>query len=167
MIELETRRLLLRQWRAGDFDRYFEFYQDPEMSRYVGGLNDIEQAWRRLATIIGHWTLRGFGYWAVEEKATGLLAGCVGLWYSAGWPEIELGYWLLRDSQGRGYAHEACVKTLEYGFTSLGRESLVSYIHPDNEPSKRVAVRLGGHLEGTRELLNNGPHCVYRYFPGP
>ena len=166
-IELETERLWLRQWRAADFDRYFEFYQDAESSRYVGGLSSMEQAWRRLAGIIGHWTLRSFGYWAVEEKATGLLAGCVGLWYSASWPEIELGYWLMRDMQGRGYAHEASRKSLEFGFGHLNCASLVSYIHPDNDPSKRVATRLGGRYEATKELLDLGPHCIYRYVPTP
>lgn len=161
--ELETERLLLRQWRAEDFERYSQFYRDAALSRYVGGLNDAEQAWRRLAAIIGHWTLRGYGYWAVEEKASGLLAGCIGFWYSPAWPEIELGYWLLGDMHGKGYAQEAGAASLQYGFRHLDCDSFVSYIHPDNTPSKQVAVRLGGIYETTRELLTFGPHCTYWY----
>lgn len=164
-IELETERLWLRQWRAEDFDRFFEFYQNEPMSRYVGGLGTKEQAWRRLAMTIGHWSLRGFGYWAVEEKASRRLAGCVGLWHSATWPEIELGYWLMPDMHGKGYAREAGRKSLEFGFGELRCTTLVSYIHPDNEPSKRVAESLGGRFEGIHPLLDLGPHCIYRYAP--
>jgi len=162
---IETPRLILRDWRPEDFERYYEFYQDEEMSRYVGGISNAEQAWRRLAGVIGHWTLRGYGYWAVEEKSSQRLAGCIGLWYSASWPEIELGYWLMSDMQGKGYAQEAGARCLRYGFEKLGCKSLVSYIHPDNEMSKKVALRLGGQYEDTKELLDLGPHCIYRYFP--
>ncbi len=86
-MELETDRLLLRQWRPDDFDHYAEYYADEELARYVGGACDRPQAWRRWAAEIGHWTLRGYGFWAVEEKQTGNLAGCVGLWFPDGWPE--------------------------------------------------------------------------------
>jgi RimJ/RimL family protein N-acetyltransferase len=47
-----------------------------------------------MAPILGHWTLKGFGYWAVEERASGAFVGCVGLWEPSGWPEVELGYWI-------------------------------------------------------------------------
>ncbi len=163
MIELETERLLLRQWQEEDFEFYAEYYADQEMAKYVGGLSDREQAWRRMASLIGHWVLRGYGYWAVEERGTGKFVGCVGLWFSEGWPELELGYWLMRDAQGKGYAVEAASKSRDYAYEALGTETLVSYIHPDNEPSKRVAQRLGARYEETIELLDYGPHCVYRY----
>jgi RimJ/RimL family protein N-acetyltransferase len=163
MVEIESERLLLRPLRESDYEVYADFYADEEMARYVGGVHDGEMAWRRLAMLIGHWTLRGFGYWAVEEKQTGTFVGCVGLWQSAGWPEIELGYAIFRDMQGRGYATEAAVRSRDYAFEVAGIKSLVSYIQPDNEASKRVAERAGARLEKTIELLDFGPHCVYRY----
>jgi RimJ/RimL family protein N-acetyltransferase len=163
LIELKTERLLLRQWQQKDFEPYAEYYADEEMARYVGGRSDRPNAWRRMASLIGHWVLRGYGYWAVEEMKTGEFVGCVGLWFPEGWPELELGYWLMRDMQGKGYATEAAVKAREYAFEVLQADTLVSYIHPDNEPSKRVAERLGARYENTIELLEHGPHCVFRH----
>ena len=164
--ELETKHLLLRQWRATDFEAYAAYHADEDLARYVGGRSDRERSWRRLAALIGHWSLRGYGYWAVEEKLTGSFVGCVGLWFSEGWPELELGYWLVREMHGKGYATEAAARSRDCAFEQLGARTLVSYIHPDNEPSKRVAERLGARPEEIIELLDHGPHWVYRY-PSP
>lgn len=163
MNEQETERLLLRQWRIKDFDAYAEYYAEDRTAKYVGGVSDRDQAWRRMACLIGHWALRGYGYWAVEEKESGAFVGCVGLWFSQGWPELELGYWLMPNGQSKGYATEAGVKSRDYAWKVVGAKSLVSYIHPENEPSKRVAEKLGARLDATIELLSHGPHCVYRY----
>ena len=163
MFERETERLLLRQWQEKDFGPFADYYADPETARFVGGVQDADQAWRRMASLIGHWALRGYGYWAVEEKGSGLFVGSVGLWRSPGWPELELGYWLVREGQGKGYATEAGAAARDAAFEALGADTLVSYIDPENEPSKRVAERLGARYETTIELLSFGPHCVYRY----
>ncbi len=69
----------------------------------------------------------------------------------------------MRDSQGRGYATEAALKSREYAYGVVGADTLVSYIHPDNRASKRVAERLGAHFEEIIDLLDHGPHCVYRH----
>ena len=162
-MKLETPRLILRQWEARDFEPFARYYAREETARFVGGVADRDQAWRRMAAQIGHWALLGFGYWAVEEKETGRLAGCAGLWRSAGWPEIELGYWLVPEGQGKGYATEAAAAARDFAFDVVGADTLVSYIDPANEPSKRVAERLGARFEEIIELLTHGPHCVYRY----
>ena len=165
MINQETDRLLLRQWQESDFEQYAAYYGDDELARYVGGVSSRADAWRRMASLIGHWTLRGYGHWAVEEKETGRFVGGVGLWFPEGWPELELGYWLTRDMQGKGYATEAAIKSRTCAYEVVGAKTLVSYIHPDNEPSKRVAERLGAQFEKIIELLDHGLHCVYRYPP--
>ena len=92
---IETSRLRLRQWNEGDFDKFAEYYADENNAKYVGGQKNTDEAWRHMALQIGHWQLKKFGYWAVDEKATGDFIGCVGLWQSPGWPELELGYWLV------------------------------------------------------------------------
>lgn len=163
MTERKTQRLLLRQWKAEDFEAFAAYYASEVTARYVGGVSDRDQAWRRMASLIGHWHLLGYGYWAVEERATGAFVGCVGLWRSVGWPELELGYWLLPAMQRKGYAAEAGAEARDFAFEVLRTESLVSYIHPDNELSKRVAEKLGARFEKVIELLSHGPHCVYRY----
>ncbi len=163
MHELETERLILRQWKSDDFEPFAEYYADEATARFVGGVSNRDQAWRRLASLIGHWHLLGYGLWAVEEKESGQFAGCVGLWKSPGWPELELGYWLVPDVWGKGYATEAGAAARDFAFEVVGSETLVSYIDPENEPSIRVAERLGARYDETIELMGFGPHRVYRY----
>ena len=69
----------------------------------------------------------------------------------------------MRDMQGNGYATEAALEARREGLDLAGVDTLVSYIHPDNEPSKRVAEKLGAHCESIIDLLDYGPHCVYRH----
>ncbi|MDX1554575.1 MAG: GNAT family N-acetyltransferase [Xanthomonadales bacterium] len=166
-MQRETARLHLRQWSEKYFDRYAEIYADATLARYIGGQMDRPSAWRRMASEAGHWVLRGFGTWAVVEKATGRFVGSVGLWKPEGWPELEMGYWLAPEARGTGFATEAGAASLQFAFEDLGAETVVSYIDPTNEPSKRVAERLGGRYEETIELLKLGAHCVYRYSEPP
>jgi RimJ/RimL family protein N-acetyltransferase len=161
---IETKRLKLRQWKESDFGDFARYYADEDNARYVGGQKDPDQAWRHMALQIGHWQLRGFGCWAVNEKETEEFVGCVGLWQSPGWPELELGYWLVKEHQGKGYALEACQRCIDYAHEVLNASSLVSYIDPRNESSIRLAERLGAVNEGTIELACYGSHCIFRHF---
>lgn len=164
MDTLETEQLKLRQWNESDFGNLARYYADAENARYVGGQKDADQAWRHMALMIGHWKLKGFGYWAVDERHSKKFVGCAGLWQSPGWPELELGYWLLKEQQGKGYALEACLVCIKYAREVLNARSLVSYIDPRNEPSKRLAKRLGAVYEGTIELAIYGSHGVFRHY---
>lgn len=164
MICLETNRLQLRQWHGDDFCEYAAYYTDESNAKYVGGQKNADEAWRFMALQIGHWQLKGFGYWAVDEKDSGDFVGCVGLWQSPGWPELELGYWLVKEYQGKGYALEAAIKCRDYARNILQASSLVSYIAPDNVASIKLAEKLGAKYENTIELLEHGAHCVYRHF---
>lgn len=153
-LELETDRLLLRQWRESDFEPYAEICADAEVMRYLGGkaFSRLE-AWRHMAFIIGHWQLLGYGHFAVEEKATGKFVGRLGFLNPAGWPAFEIGWTLGRDSWGKGYATEGARRALEYAFDELDKSHVISLIHPENEASKRVARRLGEKEEGETEVM--------------
>ena len=164
MYELISDRLKLRQWESTDFEVFAEYYSNESNAKYVGGQKTIDEAWRHFALQIGHWHLKGFGYWAVEELATSNFVGCVGLWKSAGWPELELGYWLLPSMQGKGYAKEAAKMARDFAKEKQLAPTLVSYIDPSNLPSIKLAESLGAKYETTIELLKHGPHCVYRHF---
>ena len=165
-MELTTERLRLRLWRDDDLDDYVRFFSDERQARFVGGACPDYEAWRRLAVVAGHWALKGFGLWAVEERDGGAFVGCVGVQRPQGWPETELGYWLAAPKQHLGYATEAARAARAHAYETLPIDTLVSFIHPDNTPSIRVAERLGAHLERHVELLSFGRHCVYRH-PGP
>jgi RimJ/RimL family protein N-acetyltransferase len=151
---LETDRLVLRMFREDDFEAYARLCADPEVMRFLGGKTfDRIESWRNMASIIGHWHLRGYGHWAVEEKASGRLAGRIGFLNPEGWPGFELGWTLAREFWGRGYASEGARRALDYGFKELNRQHIISLIHPDNKASIRVAERLGEKPEGKTELL--------------
>lgn len=165
-MNIETERLLMRQLGQADFQTYAEYYNDEVTARYVGGEMSRAQAWRHMASIAGHWVLKGFGIWAVEEKSSGDFIGCIGLWEPEGWPELEVGYWLIESAQGRGYACEAALRARDFAYQELGATTLVSYIDPDNIPSIRLAERMGATFDRTIELLDFGLHCVYRH-PNP
>ena len=71
MKSIETKRLRLRHWNEDDYANFAAFYADDFNAKYVGGLKNSDEAWRLMALNIGHWQLKGFGYWAVDEKGTG------------------------------------------------------------------------------------------------
>ena len=162
--ELETERLRLRMWDKKDIPEFTWFYSDAANARFVGGRKRADDAWRHLALQLGHWILKGFGSWAVEEKESGKLAGCVGLWRSPEWPETELGYWLMPQSRGKGYIREAGSEAIRYARETVKARSLVSYVDGDNLASKRTAQGLGARFDTMVDLAGCGPHEVFRYF---
>ena len=161
-MRLETDRLLLRPFRNADHAAYAAICADPEVMKYIGTGTPLSatDAWRSMAASLGHWELLGYGMFAVEEKAGGAFVGRVGFLDPPGWPGFELGWLLGRDYWGRGYATEAARTCLAYAFGTLGRERVISLIRPGNDPSIRVAERIGERLSGEVEFLG-GTALVY------
>jgi RimJ/RimL family protein N-acetyltransferase len=154
-VTLETERLLLRWLREDDFEQYRKICLDPEVMRFLGNgrpMTDIE-VWRQMSSFMGHWYFRGYGIWAVEEKSTGNLVGRIGFINPIGWPGFELGWTLGRDSWGKGFATEGARRALEYAFTEMNRDHVISLIAPANVASIKVAERLGEKVEGKTELM--------------
>lgn len=76
---VETERLRLRGQRLDDFDKSAALWADPAVTRFIGGkASTREECWMRLLRNVGHWSLLGFGYWAVEEKSSGHMVGEIG-----------------------------------------------------------------------------------------
>ena len=136
---------------------------DPEVMRYIGDGQPLSRpmAWRNLAMMIGHWSLRGYGLWAVEERSSGILVGRIGFWNPDGWPGFELGWTLRRSFWRRGYATEAARTALQFAFIQLGQPQVISLTHPENAASIRVAQGLGERLLESTEVLGK-PVLVYR-----
>lgn len=147
---LRTERLLLRGFRETDLDAFAAIGADPEVMRYLGDGRTFgrDDAWRQMAMFLGHWALRGFGPWAVEERSTGAYVGRVGLYCPEGWPGPEVGWVLARAHWGKGFALEAARAALDHAFRVLGWSRAISVIQPDNARSIRVAERLGERLDG-------------------
>lgn len=159
---LETARLRLGSWRLEHFEPLATMLACEQTTRFIGGMADAPIAWSILHARVGSWTLHGFGHFAVEEKATGRFAGWAGIFKPFDWPEHELGYALARPFWRLGYATEAARAARSWAFGALRPPSLVSYIHPDNAASIRVAGRLGARLDGMISLRGK-PAQVHRH----
>jgi RimJ/RimL family protein N-acetyltransferase len=155
---IRTERLLLRPLTAGDADAMLAYRGRLDVSRYVPfepmSRDDI------LERITGQWSrteLTDEGQsltLGAEVAETGELAGDVGLfWHSREHAGGELGYVLNPALGGRGYATEAASVMLRLGFEDLGLHRIVARIEEDNEPSVRLARRLGMRQEA--RLVHN------------
>lgn len=162
---LHTERLTLRGPDARDIEPMRAFYAS-ERSRFVGGPLTAELAWRQLGTEIGHWTLRGYGRWMVDETATGKIVGNVGLWNPEGWPEPEIGWDLFEGAEGKGYATEAALAARSYAYDVLGWTTVISLVKPGNEASAKVAARMGAFLDSEFTHERWGEMQIWRH-PAP
>ena len=148
--ELETERLILRGWRDADLLGWAAICADHEVMRSLGrpgGLSP-EDAWREMAFLAGHWELKGFGHWALEERTSGRLVGRAGLLEPEGWPGLEVGWMVARPRWGQGYAGEAARAALAWAAAELGAGHVISLIADENARSARVAEKLGMAVEG-------------------
>lgn len=161
--ELKHEGTLLRQWEASDFDFYGGYLGSEDSARFYGGVLDGPKAWRHLASLIGHWSLKGFGVYAVEDTEQCKLQGCVGLWEPFGWPCREFVYWFTPDSYAGGRATTAVQLALNHVKRAFPDEAIQSFIHPDNRAAIRLARAVGGTAEGPMLLADYGPHLKFSF----
>ncbi|HEY0383536.1 MAG TPA: GNAT family N-acetyltransferase [Candidatus Elarobacter sp.] len=147
---VETPRLLMRAHRLDDFEQSFAMWSDPVVTRYIGGKPSTEQqTWSRLLNYAGHWSLLGFGYWALEEKSTGRFAGDVGFAnfrrdIAASMRDVpEIGWTLAPSFYGKGYATEAVRAAVAWGDVRFESARTVCLINEGNLASIRVAQKCG------------------------
>lgn len=143
---LETARLLLRPTSGEDFEPWAAFSADEEASRFLGGPQPREAAWRMMCTMAGSWVVRGFGMFSVIEKEGGRWVGRLGPWQPEGWPGTEVGWGVAREFWGRGYATEGATAAIDWAFDHLGWTEVIHCIDPGNVNSQAVARRLGSSL---------------------
>lgn len=162
---VETERLRLRGISAEDLDDFSEMNANPDFARYFGTGKPLSrwESWNVLTMLAGHWMVRGFGFWFVEEKVTKKFVGRVGIWYPDGRPGTEIGWGISPDYWGKGYATEAARASKDWAFTNLGVDELISVIHPENEASKRVAIRIGEAYRETMDVNGKESH-IYSIF---
>ena len=147
---LETGRLRLRTWRREDFRPYHAILSEPAVHRHFGPQPiGQEECWRRMSAANGQWSMNGFGSMAVERKSDGKLVGNCGLFTA--WrdfePEFgdepEMGWIFATETHGSGLAREACEAILAWGEETLLPTPIWAIISVGNEPSFRLAERLG------------------------
>ncbi len=140
----------MRGHRLDDFLYCAAMWADPIVTRHIGGKPfSEEETWARFLRYIGHWSLMGFGYWAIQEKETGGFIGELGFadFKRDLQPSLkgvpELGWVLAAKAHGKGYATEAVRAAVTWGEAHFGPVRTVCIIHPDNLESLRVAEKCG------------------------
>ncbi len=154
---LETDRLVLRPFHRDDLDPLAAIIADNDVIRYAtynGEAMTRSHAWNWLCLMIGHWYMRGFGLWAVEMKQTGEFIGRIGLQYLDWFDDVELVWMLKKSAWGVGYGTEGARAAIKYGFNTLELPRMTSIIHTVNEPSIRLANKLGMKFERQLERQN-------------
>src|SRR3954469_21675790 len=151
-LRIETSRLVLRVPTLEDLDPWAAMMTDEETARFIGGVMRREGTWRALMTMIGSWHALGFGMFSVIEKSSGRWIGRLGPWQPEGWPGREIGWSIVRDCWGRGYAVEGSRAATNWAFDSLGWTDVIHSIAPENVQSQRVAQKLGSRKLGPGRL---------------
>jgi RimJ/RimL family protein N-acetyltransferase len=151
-LQIETPRLILRVPRLADLDAFAAMMTDEETARFIGGAAPREVTWRALMTMIGAWHATGVSMFSVIEKATGRWVGRLGPWRPEGWPGGEVGWAIVRDCWGRGYATEGAEAAMAFAFDHLGWIDIIHSIAPDNHSSQQVAAKLGSRNRGPGRL---------------
>jgi RimJ/RimL family protein N-acetyltransferase len=139
--------LRLRAWRDDDAAQLDRLRADERYMRYLGTADDGAS---QVARFRAHWDERGYGLWAVEDRATGRFAGRVGLSHHRLWPQdVEVGWAFDPELWGRGYATEASAAAIAHAFETLRLARVISILHPQNTASIRVAEKLGERPHAT------------------
>jgi RimJ/RimL family protein N-acetyltransferase len=162
----QTERLTCRPTEPSDLDGYLAVLLDPAVEVRLRPARaapmDEEGVAERLAADEVHWAKHGFGPWTLIEREGGRVVGRGGLQWTGleGRQVVELPWAIASQHWNRGFATEAAEAALAWG-RELGLEQAVALITPDNDPSRRVAEKIGMRLEG--QTVHGGlPHLVYR-----
>ena len=161
---LTTARLTLRPPREADFPAMLTFNDSPR-SAFVGGGRDRQWVWRALLANIGHWALRGYGFYSVDTHA-GAFVGRIGVILHDGWPEPELGWHVYDGHEGMGYAQEAALAARADYQARIAQAPLMSMVVPANHRSIALAERLGASFERMdpgEGIPFDQPFAVYRH----
>jgi RimJ/RimL family protein N-acetyltransferase len=170
--EISTERLIMRGWRESDLAPWAAMNADPEVRRYLGPRLTFEQAAAWALNFQDDLDRYGFGFWALEIRASGEFIGFTGLGaVDEGMPftGVEAGWRLARPAWGHGYATEAALAALEYGFGALGLPEIVAVTMARNLRSQAVMRRIGMTSDPAEDFddpdVDEAPlrrHVVYR-----
>ena len=164
---IETARLVLRPHRLDDFAAASAMWSDPAVTRFIGGRPFTEEeTWSRLLRYAGHWQLLGYGYWVIEQKATGAFIGEIGFadYHRDLKPSLdgapECGWALIPSAHGQGYATEAVRAVVAWGDQHFGAIRTACIITPENKASIHVAETCGYRGNG-RATYKDSPTLIF------
>jgi RimJ/RimL family protein N-acetyltransferase len=157
-VHVETERLVLRDWAAGDSEPFAALNADPRVMEFFPRPLSREESDRFIAAAREAICVRGYGLYAAEEKTAGRFIGYVGLapvgFQAPFTPATEVGWRLSRASWGNGYATEAARAVVVHAFAQLGFEELVSFTAEWNARSRRVMEKIGMTRDQAADFLH-------------
>jgi len=169
VVEINTDRLVLRDWQESDLAPWAAMNADPEVREHLGPLLTSEQAAASMRSFQEDLDRNGFSFWAVEVRDTGEFIGFTGLdVVDEGMPftGVEVGWRLSRSAWGHGYATEAALAVLQYGFDKLRLTEILAVTTRTNVRSQAVMRRIGMTTDPTEDFddpeVDDGPlrRCV-------
>jgi RimJ/RimL family protein N-acetyltransferase len=177
MAEIRTERLVMRGWCESDLAPWAAMNADPEVRRYLGPLLTFEQASAWVLNFQDDLDRYGFGFWALEVRASGEFIGFTGLHTvdeDMPFSGVELGWRLARPAWGHGYATEAALAAAGYGFGVMGLPEIVAVTTAGNLRSQAVMRRVGMTSDPAEDFddpdVDQGPlrrYVVYRKLRDP
>ena len=147
-VTLQTERLILRPLDKSDIDSVFAMRSDDRIMHFIRPVqtnNREAEDWINLVS--SRWATEKIGFCAMIEKTSGQFLGWCGLWRLHETKETEVGYAMLKEFWGKGYAVEASEAFLRYGFETLNIEKIVAVADPENQNSRRVMEKLGMNFD--------------------
>ena len=157
---IETERLWLRPFAPEDAPTMHQILNGPDVLKYFPGPQTVTEAQveRMINRILAHWQEHGYGLWAVEERTTGALLGRCGLQLITETNEVEIDFILDPACWGQGFATEAGLASLKFGFEQLNLAEVVGIVHPENLASQRVLQKLGMQFAAATEYFGMAVH---------
>ena len=144
---ITTKRLLLRQWQPSDFPLFAELCADPDVMQFFPSTLSEAESMALAQRVHGLIAERGWGLWAVQVPGVSDFIGFVGLHVPKDYlpfsPCVEIGWRLAKSYWGKGYASEAAKAALNYAFTELQLDEVLSFTSVTNLPSQAVMKRIG------------------------
>lgn len=145
--QLQTQRLLLRQWQTNDFVEFAKMNASEKVMKYFPRLLSQDESYQVAENLAQNIAENGWGFWAIEDKFTGKFIGFTGLKQTPEClsfsPAIEIGWRLSSESWHKGFATEAAKKVIDFAFNELRLTEVVSFTAKINQPSERVMQRIG------------------------
>lgn len=165
---LTTERLTLRAPVAADWPHWRDFFLSDRATFIRPAEADQVLAWRAFCHVIGMWVLRGYGSFVWHRTGEHTPLGMTGPWHPVHWPEREIGWTVWSpEAEGQGYAREAAQAAIAHAFGTLGWDTAVSYIDPDNARSIALAERLGAVRDADAAVPDPSDPCLVYRHPAP
>ena len=156
-IPIETKRLILRSITEADTLDFYELDSNPEVHLFLGNepVVKIEESHSMINKILQQYNTHGVGRLAIIEKSTNHFVGWSGLKYEKDYRTqfnyYDLGSRIKEQYWGKGYATEAAISSLEYGFKTLKLAEIGAVANINNNASNVILKKIGMHLTSTFE----------------